>query len=513
MQAVGMGLSLDHERLSVDAVPALLSFFDAGHVCRFANRYHCEWYGRTPEELVGLHMRDFVGADAYASRRPYLDRVSTGEMVAFESTVPHLDGSWRDAAIRYVPHFGEQGFDGFFILVVDIERQTHRYHRVFDATAVAFWEIDISRVQQRLAEEGGDAIAFLKANPGFIRDTLQETAVLDLNRRAETMFGLHREAAMRVPFGTWCPPSSEPVFRDNLIAFLSGKPGFEAETVLTRADGSEFAVHLSLAFPEKLVDASAATIAVMDISERVAREQALARANADLAHAARVATLGELTASIAHEVNQPLAAVVANGNAALRWLRRGTPDLGEATAAIQRMVDEATRASQIIARTRKMAMKDAGDRTPICCNEVIGEAIAIVGRQLSGLGAELSLDLAEAPPKLIADRVQLQQVVINIVVNAAQAMSEYDGPERRIEIRSRAIEDRMVVEIADTGPGISEERAAQLFSAFYTTKATGMGIGLSVSKTIIEAHGGTIAALPRDGAGACFRFELPIQAI
>lgn len=500
---------IEYERVVADAIPALVSYFDATHVCRFANRYHCEWYGRSPEELVGLHMREFLGEDAYSQRLPYLERVATGERVSFEAPVPHRDGDWRHAAIRYVPHTSKSGFDGFFILVVDIAPQHHRYHRVFDATAVAFWEIDISKVQRGLATLDGDPVAFIQAHPEFVRSTLDSTIVLDLNRRAEAMFGVDRNEALHSPFGRWCPPASEPALRDNLVAFITGKPGFEAETVMKRADGSKFAVHLSLAFPEHNVSPTAATLAIMDISERVSRERALARANADLAHAARVATLGELTASIAHEVNQPLAAVVANGNAALRWLRRSTPDLGEASEAIQRMINEGSRASEIIARTRKMAIKDVSDRAPTCCNEMVAEAIAIVGRQLTDLAAELRLELADDLALIHADRVQLQQVVINLVVNAAQAMAEHDSPSRLIQIRTFAADERTVVEVTDTGPGFSEERGAQLFNAFYTTKPTGMGIGLSVSKTIIEAHGGIISARPRSGGGACFRFELP----
>jgi C4-dicarboxylate-specific signal transduction histidine kinase len=247
----------------------------------------------------------------------------------------------------------------------------------------------------------------------------------------------------------------------------------------------------------------------MDISERVTREEALAQAHAELAHAARVATLGELTASIAHEVNQPLAAIVTNGNAAQRWLRRPIPDLGEAGEAIERMIAEGTRAAQIIARTRQLATKSASERATIACGPMVAEAVAIVERQISGLGARLRIDLAEGLPPLHADRVQLQQVIINLLVNAAQAMAGHGSPLRIIDIRAMHEDGQRRHRRFRYRPRLCDEQAGQIFNAFYTTKAAGMGIGLSVSKTIIEAHDGTISADSLPGAERGFASTWP----
>jgi PAS domain S-box-containing protein len=496
----------------VDAVPALMSFFDADHICRFANDHHRHWYGRAPEDMIGTHMRDFVGAQAYLDRHAYLHRVHDGETVAFESTVPHRDGSRHQASIRYVPQMGTQGFEGFFVLVVDLAPQFHRYHRIFEATVVAFWEIDLSDMHAAFAAAVGthDPVTWLRGHPEFSRISLDRCAVLDLNTRAEHMFGISREEALTTPFGHWCPPACEQHMLDNLVAYLSGKDGFEGETMMRRADGSLFPVHISTAFPRQALARPAGTFAIMDISERVAREEALAQAHAELAHAARVATLGELTASIAHEVNQPLAAIVTNGNAALRWLRRPVPDLGEVGEAVDRMIVEGSRAAQIIARTRRLATKGASERATIACGPMIAEAVAVVERQISGLGARLRIDLAEELPPVHADRIQLQQVLINLLVNAAQAMDEHASPRRIIEIHAATQGDTIGIEVVDTGPGFDEGQARQLFNAFYTTKTAGMGIGLSVSKTIIEAHGGTISARNRSQGGASFVISLPI---
>jgi len=494
----------------------LISFFDAAHICRFANDHHRSWYGRTPQELIGTHMRDFLGVEAYEARRPHLDRIAAGETVAFETTVPHKDGTPREAAIRYVPQMGPAGFEGFFTLVIDIAPQLHRFNRIFEATVVAFWEIDLGGMHDwlnQIAATGMDPVTAVRNNPQISRISLDRCPVINLNSRAEEMFGVSREEALATPFGRWCPPASEQTLLDNLIAYLSGAPGFEGETVMRRSDGSLFPVHLSAAFPKEAIHRPAGTFAIMDITDRISREQALATAHAELAHAARIATLGELTASIAHEVNQPLAAVVTNGNAALRWLRRSTPDLGEAAEAIERMIAEGTRAAQIITRTRQMAQKATGDRALLSCNSMISEAVAIVDRQIAGLGAEIRLSLADDLPLLHADRVQLQQVVINLLVNAAQAMDEHGSTTRDIGVSTLRQDDAVLIEVTDTGPGFTAEQAAQLFNAFYTTKDNGMGIGLSVSKTIVEAHGGTICVAPSQRGGAHFHVRLPVADV
>lgn len=504
----------DYASLSLDLMPALVSFFDTGHVCRFANAHHREWYGREPAALIGLTMREMLGEAAYETRREHLAMVASGQTVSFEASVPHRDGTAREAAIRYVPKTGPGGLvEGFFVLVVDIAPQSHRYHRVFDATAVAFWEIDLSGVHAWLASLSAqgidDPVAYIRSHPDFVRTSLDRCQVFNLNGRAEEMFGVSHGEALARPFGRWCPPQSEQFLEDNLIAYLTGARGFEGETVMTRADGTCFPVHISTAFPRQVVASPAGTFAIMDISERIAREKALAQANADLVHAARIAALGELTASIAHEVNQPLAAVSTNGNAALRWLRRAEPDLEEAVCAITRMISESTRASQIIARTRKMATKGSGERTVFSPNEIVEESIAITRWQLANLGAELSVTLAADLPDITADRVQLQQVIINLLVNAAQAMAPQEEGTRSIMVRTELEGEHIAIAVSDTGPGLPVEGRVQLFNAFYTTKAEGMGMGLSVAKTIVEAHGGHIQASNLPNGGARFAFTIP----
>ncbi|OHV16510.1 hypothetical protein BK022_11760 [Methylorubrum extorquens] len=504
-------------RAITDALPALISFFDADHVCRFANAYHAQWYGRTPEDLIGRHMRDFLGDAAYASRREHLDRVATGEHVSFDARVPHLDGSWRDAAIRYVPKMGAHGFEGMYILVFDVAVQQHRFHSVFHGTAVGFWIVDLAGVQSLLDGLGmsdNDAlIDWIESNPGFSREALDATRVLDINAKASELFGTSPEGARGQPFSRWFPETSLPAFKAKIVAFLSGASSFEVETVMTAAGGRSLHVLLTCAFAKNAPGETAVVIGTTDISHRILKEQELSRAQADLAHAARVATLGELVASIAHEVKQPLAAIVTNGNAALRWLNRAKPDPDEAQDAIRRMVSEGARASEIISRTRAMAIK--GDRrlTRFALNAMIEEAVSIVQGQLAVLGARLMLDLESRMPEVVGDRIQLQQVVINLVVNAAQAMAGQREDARTITIRSRGDAAVVSVEVVDTGSGVAADQMSRLFDAFYTTKPDGMGMGLSVTRTIVESHGGSIVVRSPDEGGASFLVTIPVTDI
>ncbi len=504
----------DHLQSITDAVPALISFFDDGHVCRYANDHHCRWYGRTPQELTGLHMREFLGEAGYALRKPFLERVAAGEQVSFDAKVPHLDGSWRDAAIRYVPQIAEGRFVGFHILVFDVAQHKHRFDSIFDGTAVAFWELDLGRAnalfdsRRAVDQDPGER---LSAEPALLDEVLGAIKILSGNDKAALLFGLPRDRAVGSSLGAFCPEASRTVFADLFTTYLRGETGFEAETVMMSPEGQLLDVLVTCAFPRETVSRDTLVLGVSDIRTRVAKERELARAQSDLAHAARVATLGELMASIAHEVNQPLAAVVANGNAARRWLSRAEPNIEEAKAAIQSMIEEGERASLIIARTRAMAVKRQPEREPFPLNVMIRETIDLVARQLAGMGASIRLDLADDLPELLGDRVQLQQVLINLVVNAGQAMADQTDAPREVTVHSALEGEMAVVAVGDTGPGISADQAGQLFNAFYTTKATGMGMGLSVAKTIVEAHGGMIAISQARPRGAVFRFTAPLQ--
>jgi PAS domain S-box-containing protein len=251
---------------------------------------------------------------------------------------------------------------------------------------------------------------------------------------------------------------------------------------------------------------------VLDLTERKHVEGALRDAQANLAHVMRVTTLGELAASIAHEVNQPLAAVVANAEAGLRWLRRGTPDVDAACRSVEWIIDDGNRASEVIRRVRALANKTEIERVPLDINDLVREVIALVQRELISHQVSLRMELTLALPMIAGDRVQLQQVIINLVMNGIEAMQSVTDRPRELVIRSGLDETQQVlVSVTDCGVGISAENADRLFNAFFTTKSSGMGMGLSICRSIIEAHGGRLWTTANVPHGATFQFVLPLH--
>jgi len=248
---------------------------------------------------------------------------------------------------------------------------------------------------------------------------------------------------------------------------------------------------------------------VMDVTDRKRAADSLRRAQTELAHANRVTAMGELTASVAHEVNQPIAAAVTNANTCLRWLSRDHPDLEEARAAALRIVKDATRAGEIINRIRLLFTKDTQQWELIDVAEVIRGMIVLLRDEAIQFKVSLRADLAAGIPQIMGDRVQLQQVMLNLVMNSIEAMKDVDG-KRELVIKARPTEnDQLLVSVSDTGVGLPEQQADQIFNAFFTTKHQGIGMGLSISRSIIESHGGRLWAEKKAGDGAVFLFSLP----
>ncbi|CAE6703348.1 PAS domain-containing sensor histidine kinase [Paraburkholderia aspalathi] len=293
---------------------------------------------------------------------------------------------------------------------------------------------------------------------------------------------------------------------------LAGAPFVDVEHRLAMPNGSVKYVHYvaHLAAPQSAHPEYVG--ALMDVTERRVAQEALDRSTAELAHVTRVTMLGELAASIAHEVTQPLAAISTCGDAGLRWLNRSQPDLKEVGQSINQMIRDARRASDVIRQIRSMAQKRDPSHAILDLNAIVRESVELVRRELDGHRVEVDADYACPPPSVCADRVQLQQVIINLVMNGVQAMSDITGRPRELRIRTRRFDARHAqVIIEDCGTGISEENAGRLFNAFFTTKAEGMGMGLSICRSIVEAHGGRIWAESQEGNGAVLQFILPLD--
>jgi C4-dicarboxylate-specific signal transduction histidine kinase len=253
-----------------------------------------------------------------------------------------------------------------------------------------------------------------------------------------------------------------------------------------------------------------------EIQRTVARAKdktgSLQKAQADLGHAARVTTLGELAASIVHEINQPLSSVATSGDACLRWLDRAPPDLDAARKAVVRIVQDAHRAGDVIRSLRALAMKSGPQFTPLDLKGTIQEVLALTRSDLHQRGVALQMTLDAPLPQVLGDKVQLQQVLMNLITNGMDAMADVTDRSKMLKISAKLAQpDGVVVRIEDTGTGFDPAKADQIFAPFYTTKSSGMGMGLSICKTIIEAHGGELSAKPNLPQGAIFQFRLSAE--
>ena len=245
------------------------------------------------------------------------------------------------------------------------------------------------------------------------------------------------------------------------------------------------------------------------VSERTA---ALMKTQMELAHLSRVLSMGELTASIAHEINQPLAAVVTHGHACLEWLSANPPNLEKARISTERIIQDGTRAGHVLSRIRAIFKKEAPAKNWVALNETIRELTGFLREEAERRQVLIRTELAPHLPKVKADRVQLQQVILNLVMNGMDAMNHVSSRPKDLLIRSSSDNAAVIIEIEDCGEGFAPESAEKIFDPFYTTKPDGIGMGLSISRSIVESHGGRLWATSRPSGGAIFHFTVPIQA-
>ena len=349
--------------------------------------------------------------------------------------------------------------------------------------------------------------------PAMVWTALPDGRVDFINRRWQEFTGLSLDETLGWNWESEAPfhPDDVEQYMEKWNASLATGQAFEAEMRIRGAADDEYRWLLESAVP--LRDEQGNILKwygfVVDIEDRKRAEEALQKAQTELAHVARVTTLGELTASIAHEVNQPLAAIVTNGEVGLRWLDREVPDLAEAREALDDVISNGRRASEIIHRLRALSRKTETQMVALNINAAISEVIPLVQQEALGHRVSLRLDLAPTLPAVLGDRVQLQQVVINLIVNGMEAMAPVTDRPRQIVVRSRVDDsDQVLVAVEDSGVGIDPENAERLFNAFFTTKPSGMGMGLSICRSIIENHGGRLWASCNAGPGATFQFAL-----
>jgi len=373
--------------------------------------------------------------------------------------------------------------------------------RLMSRVRKSFQEIQALKDQLRLA---------IDTIPGLVWSALPDGSAEFLNQRWLEYTGLSLKEGLDWGGKVAVHPEDLARFMDEWRAALTdGKP-LETEARLRRADGE---YHWLLIRAVPLRDEAGKIVkwygASADIEDQKRAEDTLRKAQAELAHVTRVMTMGELAASIAHEVNQPLSAIVNNGSACLRWLDGAAPDLGEAREAARRIIRDGNRAGEVITRIRALLRKTDTEKARLDINQTVQEVVRLTRNEAARKGVRLRLDLAADLPPVLGDRVQLQQVILNLVMNGIEAMESAQGGPRELLISSRQHEsDKALVAVRDSGVGIDGRDLERIFDAFYTTKPQGMGMGLAISRSIVDDHGGQLWAAPNDGPGATFQFTL-----
>jgi PAS domain S-box-containing protein len=393
-----------------------------------------------------------------------------------------------------------------------LEMSEERYRSLFHFLPVAMLQVDrreLADVFTTLQKQGvRDLEAYFKEHPGFYEYAANSIQVIEVNQRAIELFRARSADQLIGPAArVWS--EARDTIQASMVARFSGAARFEAEMKIRAFDNQTRDALYVAHFPEAYERDALGLISILDISDRVEAQAKLSRMQAEFAHAARVSMLGELTASIAHEVNQPLGAILTSGETAIRWLDRPEPNLGELRALAARTVSDARRAGEVIRRIRSMASYGEPELVALALNDVVEEVMMFLGPELKRQALQATLDLAPDLPCVRGDRVQLQQVLANLTVNALQAMAGQGEP--RLLIRTAMTDPRTVCAVVeDNGPGIPPNQLHHLFQSFFTTKKGGMGIGLAICRSIVEAHGGRLEAVNLSGgAGARFRFTLP----
>ena len=434
-----------------------------------------------------------------------------------QRTHPEDRAKWQAAIDRAIAEKSEYEVEFRILLPDGSVRHIHTVgHPVLNASGdlVQFVGSSTDITERKRAEQATCLLAaIVESSHDAIVSKSLNGVITSWNKGAERLFGYAAEEAVGQNITLIIPPDRRDEERTIVEQLTRGERVDHFETVRMRKDGSLLDVSLTIS---PMIDASGRVLGASklarDITERKRAEEALRQAQTDLAHASRLTTMGEFTASLAHEVNQPIAAAVTSANSCLRWLDAEVPNLDKARAAAIRIMNDGTRAAEIISRIRMLFKKGTPQRELVDVNEVAREMIVLLEDEASRHSISVRTELAEDLPHVIGDRVQLQQVLMNLIVNGVDAMHDVDRP-RELIIKSQPAENNgLLMSVSDTGVGLPRHQADQIFNAFFTTKTHGTGMGLRISRSIIESHGGRLWAADNSPRGATFCFTLPTKA-
>jgi PAS domain S-box-containing protein len=485
--------SEDRLRRVIDTMPAnVWSAMPDGSV-DFLNKRLLEFTGRSIGELLGWGWGSVVHPDDLARfDDEWRAALAAGQAMEIEARVQQSDGDYRWLLIRNVPLRDEIG-------------------NIVKWYGMAIGIDDRKRAEAKLRESEEQWRDVFENNPTMYFMVDAAGTVVAVNPFGAEQLGYNvNELVGRSVLGVFYESDREAVQRNVAACLeqLGSAKNWEARKV--RKDGKVLWVReTAKAVPR--VNGPIVLVACEDITERKRAEEALRQAQADLAHVSRVTTMGELTASLAHEVNQPIAAAVTNANTCLRWLAGDTPNIEEARAAAMRIVKDGRRAGDIISWIRLLFKKGTLERELVDVNEVIREMLVLLRSEAMRYSISVRTELAADLPQVLGDRVQLQQVLMNLIMNSIDAMKDVDGTRELIIKSQWAENEQLLVSVSDTGVGLPSQHADQIFNAFFTTKPHGTGMGLRISRSIVESHGGRLWAADNAPRGASFYFALPTK--
>ena len=454
--------------------------------------------GYEASEMIDQPIFRIIPPELHEEERQILARLERGERIRHYETVRLAkDGRRVSLSLTVSPLFNQSG-------------------KVVGASKVARDVTEHRSAEQALREGAARLRTLIETAVDGVILINARGVVLVFNPACEKLFGYSADAVIGQNVKMLMPEPYRQEHDRYLSNYLDTREpkiiGIGREVMGRRKDGSTFPMGLSVGEAKQEGESIFVGI-IHDLSASRRTEGELQQAQTELARVARVTTLGELTAAIAHEVNQPLTGLVSSGNACLRWLASEPPNLEAARNSVERMVSAGNRASEVITRIRALVANSLPQRELLDINEAITEVVALIDREVQRNHVSLQLDLADNVPPILGDRIQLQQVVLNLVLNAIEAMSEVGDRRRELSVSSATDENNgALVVVRDSGTGLGAASADRLFEAFYTTKAHGMGIGLAVSRTIIQAHGGRLWATPNMPHGAIFQFSLPADS-
>ena len=482
-------------RLIVDSIPGLIAVLDANGEIERVNQPLLDYLGKSMEEMRQWAVDDTIHPNDRPGYVQAFERAfATGDPVEYEAVrIRRFDGVYRWLNMRGLPLRDRQGhIVRWYFLLTEVEDRK----RAED-------ELRRSEARHRVVvETASDAVV-----------SIDESGVIILaNLATKRIFGYAPEELIGKPLTILMPGAMGKLHAEGFKRYLeTGAKHLNwrgTEMIAQRANGEEFPTEVS--FGEMVVDQRKVfTGFIRDISEKKRAEQALRDTQAELARMMRVMTIGQLTASIAHEVNQPLSGIVTNASTCLRMLRSDPPNIDGARETAQRAIRDGNRASEVIQRLRTLFSKKQTEVERLDLNEAAREVIALLSGELQRNNVILKQEFSDHPPTVHGDRVQLQQVILNLLRNACEAMICIEDRPRQIVLKTELEGEHVRLSVQDSGVGLTSEVADQMFESFFTTKSDGMGVGLSVSRSIIEANHGRLWATPNDGPGATFAFSIP----